>query len=447
MPAAPTAPPAAPTTPAASPAPSKAPGPGQTGVPVVEFRPSTDMNPARSNSPAMVKSRARMAEMAAGKPAAPKSAPSAPTPAAPDAAEDGGGAEALSPPPSPIAPTPAAPAAPEAPKGQDVPPLKPQKDLAAPPKPGEKPIGPWAVTAKYKQANRALETQLAEAKKQLASVGDAKNLSADRERLQAELKETRDKLAFHEYREDPEFKKEHLQPLVQAWIDAEDDLKEIPYTDEDGATRPARTEDLTVLANMPLAEAKRVAIERFGDLANEVMAHRNKIVDLYRKQQRVLDEVKKTAGERRQADIAAQQHAHQEANRLLTEYSQADVANDTNLQPKEGDEEWNSTLNEAEVFVESAFFQNATNPKLSSEDRAKIVRGHANIRARAKAYPMLALGFVRLQTEVEALKKALAEYKGGEPPAGQGRGGEGEVAAVGGSIMEQSKANLRSRLR
>jgi hypothetical protein len=314
-------------------------------------------------------------------------------------------------------------------------------------KPGEKQPSSWQLVEKYKRTAKTLEAEAADLRKQLSATGDVKGLLARVERAETDLKATRERLAYHDYREDPAFQKEYVEPLTQAWIDAGDDLKEFVYTDEDGESRPATMEDISKLANMSLGEAKRVALERFGDLANEAMAHRNKIVDLFRKQQRKLDEIKKTAGERKQAETFAQQQAREEVGNLWANFAKEDAGRDSFLQEREGDDEWNARLQKSGAYVEAAFTRNPLNPNLTPDQRQKVVRDHANIRARAKAHPMLVIELGRKDKEIAQLKQQLAQYKGGEPPPGDAHGSPGEAGAGAfGSAMQRSLAALRRKV-
>lgn len=429
----------APAAPKAAPAPTPAPAPrSPSGAPNARARFSEGLRAAAAKGPNLANvDPAVIKEAGLDKPqpaAAPKAAVASPT---------------ATPKPSDAAPKPGA-------EPNET--LKPG-DTPAPadatPKPGEegtppkgdkgKPGSAWKLVGALEKRTKELERQLAET---LEKVTDPERAAATAKRLEAaeaRAKELEEHIRFVDYSKSEEFATKYRQPYEEAWAKAGRDLSELKVVvDATGATRPATLDDLHALATMPLGEARARANEMFGDAADDVMAHRRAIRELADAQNKALDDAKKTGAERTKSQTEAAQRAAQEAVELFRRAIDEDTAKYDFLRAKDGDDEWNTSLDKATKFVEGAWGTSASDPKLTPEQRAEIVRRHVAIRNRAIAFTPLKLEIKRLKAEVATLQKTVADYKGAEPGAGNGTHGGAAGASTPLNPMDVVKARIRA---
>jgi hypothetical protein len=191
-----------------------------------------------------------------------------------------------------------------------------------------------------------------------------------------------------------------------------------------------------------LGEARKLANELFGDAANDVMSHRTKVRELSQAQEKALVEAKKTGAEREKQMTEAQRKMAGETAQLWQTYNAEDESKYDFLKEKEGDDAWNSKLSSSKKFVDGAFSTSVTDPKLTPEQRAEAVRKHAAVRGRAIGFSMMKMERDAAKAELAKAQKALEEYTKAEPNAGNGHGAP--PPAAGRSLMEQSKAKLRT---
>jgi uncharacterized coiled-coil protein SlyX len=86
------------------------------------------------------------------------------------------------------------------------------------------------------------------------------------------------------------------------------------------------------------------------------------------------------------------------------------------LTPKDGDEEVNKRLESGFKLVDEVMKQNAFDPNLTEEQRAKVIRGHAAVRARAAAFGRVRYELERERAQVKKLMKKLSQYESSTPP-------------------------------
>jgi hypothetical protein len=338
--------------------------------------------------------------------------------------------------PKPADATPApAPAGDEL-EGEDAP-APAAKDAPAPPKPGDEDLsdaelkapkppqqaGPWKLKKYWEKRAAAVEQELAEARKRVAEAdrnSDALKRAADIEKRNAELEE---EIRYHNYAKSQEYADKYDKPYQEAWAAAANELAELDVLNEDGtASRKATPKDLLALANMPLGEARRDANAKFGDSADDVMAHRRRIIDLSRAQTKALEDARKAGAERTERSTATQQAIAQEVASLWTTTNADIAAKHEYLKPKEGDAEWNAKLTKATALADEAFSRNAADPSLTSEQRADLVRKHAAVRNRAIAYSALKLENNRLRAQIKERDDKLKAFEESAPNGGSANG-------------------------
>jgi hypothetical protein len=289
------------------------------------------------------------------------------------------------------------------------------------------------------------ERLLAEAKKQTPDPTQMKTLMERAEQAEARMKELEEEMRYIDYSKTREYHDSYQKPLEDAWSMAMSDMRELTVTGEDGVVRQATAQDLLALANMPLKEAREAAKEWFGEAADDVMAHRKTIRELDNKQQQALANARKQGSERQQQRAAAVQKMRQEVRELWAQLKEEHAQKYDFLKPKEGDDEWNSRLEKATKFVDTAFADMAkiNDLRLTAEERADIVRRHVALRNRAIGFSTYKALNKQLQARVAELEKQLSEYKGGEPKAGDTRPAPDSPTAVATDRMEAIKQRMR----
>lgn len=344
------------------------------------------------------------------------------------------------------------------------PPETPPKPVTVAPKPGEapapgetpspgevplgkdgKPLGPWQLKTHYEKLARTYETRAVEAERKLAEIGDVTAVHEKAQKLQARLQEVEAKLQHVDYSQSEEYRTQFVEPYNEAWRAATADLAELTVMQEDGNSRPANASDLLQLSNLPLGEARKLATELFGDSADDVMAHRRRVIELANKQQKALETAKSTGAERAKVTQEAHARAQTETRAHWEKFTQEDEAKYDFLREKEGDTEWNERLAKARGIVQEAFTKDARDPRLTTEQRAEIVRKHANLRGRAIGFSLQKLIITRLQAELAERDKIIAGYKGGEPAgdSGHGQATPGETPVGGGNAMDRARSAIR----
>lgn len=310
----------------------------------------------------------------------------------------------------------------EAPKVEAAPAADPAKPATSDPK--DKKPSPWQLKDAAEKKAREYEKRALDAESKLAQMGDVDRLRQRAEAAETKLKELDEHIKYVDYAKSDEFKAKYQQPYEEAWTTAVSDLKELAVSLPDGQERPGTVQDLLTLANLPLGEARRRAKEMFGDAADDVMAHYRKVRELSGAQQKALEDAKKNGAERQTQLTTAQKQAAEQTARMFHQFREEDSAKYDFLKPKEGDEQWNSKLQQATEYVDSAFSTSASDPRLTPEQRAEIVRKHASVRGRAIGFTTLKVENARLKAELAERDKVIASYKGGEPANGQPHGGE-----------------------
>lgn len=406
MPAPAAPPPAAPTS--APPSPAAAPRP-TIGAP-------------EPVSPAMQRSFERMQKFAKPDPAAAEPTSETQKPATPD----------------PKAAKPQTPEAPETPSKEPVKELEAKPELEGKEtaeqlegkeaKEGEGKSAPsWKLVQTYKAEAKALKKELADLRNgsgNLPQLQEQLKSSVERaEAAEKRAKELSDHMRFLDYQRSDEFVKNHQQPWERACAKAAKDLAGLNLSDANGNARKATINDLMSLCSMELGQAREQADAWFGSSADDVMDHRRKLNELMESQQIALDDARKNGEERYKTQTQSWQKLQEESANLWQKFNKEDAEKYDFLKPKEGDAEFNERLEKAKGVVEKAFSGNALDPKLSAEDRAKVIRAQVAVRNRAIGYSTLKLENTRLQKQLAEKDKALKEFQGSEPTPGRGKNG------------------------
>lgn len=333
---------------------------------------------------------------------------------------------------------PNAPAKPAAERGVEPPdPNKPPGD-----KPGDQPPIEPGEPVKISDLRTAYQTlkkkvkdefepklqqvQTLEAKvKELESVNPPE-VSVLQERLAAAEKrrdELETEIRFVDYSKSKEFADKYQKPYTDAWRSALNDLAELTVEDADGSTRRATQEDLLKLSNLPLGEARRQANALFGDSADDVMAHRRKIIELSNAQTKAIDDARLAGTEKAKLTSAERKAQFEQTQKAWGEVNAAIVKKWPHMfGPVEGDTEGNALLTKGLALADKLFSPTAENRPKSPEEALQI---HAMIRNKVANHDRLALRLKVARERIVELESSLKEFEAHSPNGGLSGGSPG----------------------
>lgn len=299
--------------------------------------------------------------------------------------------------------------------------VKPTDPPVDPTKAGK--TNPWKVVDQWKSKAATLEKELAEAKS--ASLVEAEKKSyLDRiQAAEARNQELEKEMHFVNYEKSTEFKTKYQEPYQKAWDAMQQELSELTVEDPDTGTHRAFTnDDMLKLLSLDLKPARELANQIYGDLADDVMAHRKEIRKLFQVRSNALKEARENGAERekerQELEGKSQKEVSETVMRQWTKYNEEitkDEKYGTFFVPKEGDEQGNQRLAKGFELVDRAMRENPLDPKLSSEERSRIINRQAAVRNRAAAFSRMKLWIDGLTAEKTALEKELQQYKASEP--------------------------------
>jgi hypothetical protein len=315
----------------------------------------------------------------------------------------------------------------------DPPPAEAPAAGDAPPSPAAQPsdrpkgkANPWKLVDEFKAKAVAAEQRALELEKQLLPEPERKAQAERLTRAEARAKELEDEIRYVRYEKSPEFQEKYQKPYQEAWARALNELGELTVTDPGTQqARPIQAGDILDLVNMSLPDARAKAVERFGDFADDVMAHRKEIKKLFEQQAAALTEARTKGAEREQQLKQQVQEAQGQLEKFVRETwegAQNEILNDPDIGPlfkqDPADPKWNSLLESGYKLVDDAYRADPRDPKLSPEERKLAVRRHAAVRNRAAAWGPLRHKVNTLTAKLAAIEKELAQYKSSTPPAG-----------------------------
>lgn len=313
-----------------------------------------------------------------------------------------------------------------------------------------KKVSPWKLVDQFKQRALAAEQRALELERQVVPEQERTRQTETYKQTQARLAELEEEIRYVNYTKSSEFKEKHLVPYERAWSTAMKDLNGLTFQDQSGQGHSFDVNKMMELVSLDLPQARQVANQLFGDLANDVMNHRNRIKGLMDEQNSAIEEARKT-GVQRESQRAEQIRAYfAEAGTKAKEWwegfnqeVQKHPEHGEFVKPKEGNEEWNTALEKGFEMAKKAFSVNVTDHRLTPEQRKDAVKLQSALYNKAAAY-----GPMRI--EIKSLRKALADreselgkYKSTTPAAG-GQTLQSAPATPGNS-KEAMFARLRSR--
>ena len=336
---------------------------------------------------------------------------------------------APSPAPTPGKPEPAPEPAPETVPDPENPEAleKPEAPAAPDPKDpkGAKPkANPWKLYEQVKERATKLEQEIAQLKEKFTPEANRETYTKRLTETEARAKALEDEIRFVNYEKSEEFATKYQQPYEAAWTRAMTELSEISILDpQTQQQRPVTSQDMLNLVNLPLGEARAMANSVFGDFADDVMTHRKEIRNLFAQRNDALKEAKEKGAEREKLRKEQfEQFTKQTGEQVKKTWEAANEAAKKDERygkyfvEVEGDEDGNQRLGKGFQLVDRAFSDpSPTDPRLTPEQRAEIVRRHAAVRNRAAAFGRLVLGTTQLEAKLAEAQKELEQYKASTP--------------------------------
>ncbi len=333
------------------------------------------------------------------------------------------------------------------------------KDVAAPAAtadPKKKP-SPWKIVEELKAKRAELEAKLIELEKRAIPEDKWKATTETLTAKEKRLSELEEEIRYVNFQKSEPYKKMQAE-YEGAWSRAVTSLSEIQVETDGGNSRPMNAEDILELVNASDVKAKKLAIEKYGDMEGLVMQHRDKIRQLFEHQASEEQKARAEGSEREKAMTEKQQREFGEmAGTVRETWSKAnsEITADPKygqfFTPADGDEQGNQRLAKGFELADRAFSENPTNPKsykdptkpMTADERADIVKRHAAVRNRAAAFGKLVHMNSQKDARIAELQKLVDEYKGSEPgtEGSKPNGGNGERRTTMSGVLD----DLRKR--
>lgn len=320
---------------------------------------------------------------------------------------------------SPLPPaTPAAPAAPAAPTAPAAP---------APPKPSapanKQPKELRAELDRVSGELTAKQTQISEMEKKIADWEkkgkDTEALSGRLKTLEQQLETIQAENRALKHESSPEFKEKFEKPFNDAAAYAEKVVSGLEITDpETRQTRAATFDDFMDVYRQPtFNKAVKRANELFGEGAQVVINHLSELQRLQYVRDNALEDERKHAKEREQAEVTRRTQEQEHLSGLYTQ---------VNKELADSVEEYHDDPTDKDLVDARQEGFRLFDARTSTPDQRILKNAH--IRHRFAAYGPLRLKNMRLQQQLAEMKKELDSLKN-EPPDPTRRPGGRQTAA------------------
>ena len=300
-----------------------------------------------------------------------------------------------------------------------------------------KKVSPWKLVDQFKKKALEAEQRALELEK-LVLPEDQRNAITERvTKAEQRAKELEDEIRYVNYAKSDEFKQKYQQPYERAWQRAMSELQGTTFQDTNGQQQTFDVPHMMELVQMPLKKAREMANSLFGDLANDVMNHRNGLKEMLDQQTAALDEARKTGAEREGQkrnefqSFMAQNSAKAKADwESFNKEIQDHPEHGEFLKPKEGNDEWNSIIEKGVEFAKKAFSVNIMDPRMTPEQRREAVKQQAALYNKAVAYGPLRYEVKNLRKQLAEREAELKQYKETTPATGGSAPATGQLAAA-----------------
>lgn len=312
----------------------------------------------------------------------------------------------------------------------------------------DKKANPWKLMEEWKQKATKAEKELLETRKSILPEQDRKTYDERIKSVETRNKELEDEIRYVNYAKSPDYQKNFEAPYEEAFKRSLRDLSEVTVQGQDGNMRPFSAEDLQQFAFSSFVQAKEAANRLYPDFADDIMAARRQIRELWDKKQNALKEWKEK-GSVREKEMSEAQKRHMEeiSTHIKTTWDKVnqqaleDPVNGEFFKPKEGNEDWNQRLSKGFEMVDRAYSENPADPRLTPEQRASIIKRHAAVRNRAASWGAVKNEAVMWKTKYEEVMKKLEDLQKTTPPIGGSQ--PSSPSSEPGKAMDRLKADLR----
>lgn len=280
-----------------------------------------------------------------------------------------------------------------------------------------------AYSAKKKELGETREKlTAAEARlKELeAQLGDGSQLTKLQEQLtqrESRLKELEEAVKFADYEKSPEYKEKFYKPFVDAYANGQNKVASLRVLERKNdvdeviqAGRKATADDFDAIMRISDdGQAAELADRLFGPMANLVIYHREKVMDLNTARVNAIDEFRKVGGEREQQTAAAMQQLQERTRGIYKQAVDSGLAKYPQwFKADDGDDQGKAMLEKGMVNADMIF----SDAKQPPERMAQL---HAAFRNMAGAFPFVALKLHRAEARIKELEGELDAFKKSEP--------------------------------
>lgn len=236
-------------------------------------------------------------------------------------------------------------------------------------------------------------------------------LIAERTELQKRYEATQKELAHTAYLKSDEYIEKFQKPFERTLAEAYELVKEFTVNNPDETTRQATTKDLDEILEAPRGAAARIAREKFGDGAEDILHYARKLFDLRRDAARSVEDYRKQGEEIEKKRLAEQTQIRETHQRIWKQATEEIPQKYPELFGKhEDDPEGNEILDRAYAEVDRS-----NDPNLKTEER---IARTAVVRHRAAAFAREFHRRKKLEARVAELEKIVSDYESSVPTSG-----------------------------
>lgn len=265
--------------------------------------------------------------------------------------------------------------------------------------------------SKYEQRIKEIESKPKETQADMKLV----------EEYQARIRELEERSAQADYRNSSEFQKNYVQRWQNEFKDAASEVSNLKVKEEDAdgneRFRPATDSDFARLVRMAPGEQDEAAVNMFGHYAPRVMA---RILELKRIERAadnaIAEHSKNIEFKSKEAELNRQRSEKEYLKAFESSTQQLQEKYPQFFSPDESDSEVSDVLKQGYEFVDKVM-QSAE--AMKTEERAAY---SAVLRARAGAFPRVAMENARLKAKLESLESELSKFRKSDPGSAEGRG-------------------------
>ena len=297
-------------------------------------------------------------------------------------------------------------------------------------------VSPWKLKDWYKNKFDQAQEEIAKLRTNGLAEQEKQQYLTRLEQAENKAKEFEDEMRLTNYAKSIEFQEKYQKPYDAAWNRTMNELSGLTVPLEGGESRAFTTDDMLQLVQMDAIPARRLANDLYGDIANEVMLHRNEIRRMVDEQSAAIKEAKATGAQREKERMETRSKTVKEIQdnikktfREAYQAAQKDEANGRFFVERQGDEEWNTSLEKGRQLSQSVFAENPEDPKLTPQQRAEIVKRHAAVFNRSASFGPLKRAFIKLEKQYAEAMKELEGFKSSRPDAASGSQPNGNGAA------------------